>query len=91
MKIEVIDFYADWCIPCKDQDLIIEELKKIFQDKVEFRKVDIDKNKKLSIKYNISAIPTIIIEENGKFIKRYVGTTSIEELEEYIKKLIQEK
>lgn len=76
-KIVLIDFFADWCGPCKMQDPIIEELKKKFDGKVEFKKVDVDEDSKLADKYNIHAIPTLIVEKDGNLFARYVGVTNL--------------
>ncbi len=80
-KPVLIDFYADWCGPCKMQDPIIEELKAKLGDKVEFRKVNVDSNMELSIKYNIHAVPTLVLEKDGNIVKRYVGVTRADVLE----------
>lgn len=83
-RIIVMDFFAEWCGPCKMQDPIIEKLKEIFRDKIEFKKVDIDKDDVLKNKYKIQAVPTLIIEKDGIIFKRYVGVTSLKELEKDI-------
>lgn len=83
-KVVLMDFFAEWCGPCKMQDPIIEELKKKFGDKVEFRKVDVDTNQELAIKYMIHAVPTLILEKDGEVFKRYVGVTRAKVLEEDI-------
>lgn len=80
-KVVLMDFYADWCGPCKMQDPIIEELKKKFGDKIEFRKVDVDTNYELAAKYTIHAVPTLILEKDGTLFKRYVGVTRTSALE----------
>jgi thioredoxin 1 len=74
-KLVLIDFYADWCGPCKMQDPIMEELKKKFGDRVEFRKINVDDNMELSIKYEIRAVPTLVLEKDGILLKRYIGVT----------------
>ncbi len=74
-KVVLMDFFAEWCGPCKMQDPIIEELKKKFQDKIEFKKVDVDTNFELASKYTIHAVPTLILEKDGTLFKRYVGVT----------------
>lgn len=83
-SIVIIDFMAKWCGPCRMQDPIIETLKKKFEDKVEFRKVDIDENYELANRYTIQAVPTLIIEKDGKLLKRYIGVTPLKELEKII-------
>ncbi len=80
-KVVLMDFFAEWCGPCKMQDPILEELKKKFQDKVEFKKVDVDTNNELASKYTIHAVPTLILEKDGKLFKRYVGVTRASVLE----------
>ncbi len=90
-NITLIDFYADWCTPCKAQELIIDELKEKYGDKVIFKKYDVDENKELSIKYKISAIPTIIIEKENEVIKKFVGVTSAKNLEKEINELLKEE
>lgn len=80
-KVILTDYYADWCGPCKMQDPIIEELKKKFGDKVEFKKVNVDTNQELAIKFTVHAIPTLIIERDGSVFKRYTGVTPAKTLE----------
>lgn len=83
-NVILMDFYADWCGPCKMQDPIIDELKKKFDGKVEFKKIDVDTNQELAMKYTIHAIPTLILEKDGKVFKRYTGVTRANVLEEDI-------
>ncbi len=80
-KVVLMDFFAEWCGPCKMQDPILEELKKKFQDRVEFKKVDVDTNNELAAKYTIHAVPTLILEKDGTLFKRYVGVTRANVLE----------
>lgn len=83
-NVVVIDFMAEWCGPCKMQDPVIEELKKKFEGKVTFKKVDIDNNNELASKYKVMAVPTLIIEKDGNVFKKYVGLTRTKELEKAI-------
>ena len=80
-KVTLMDFYADWCGPCKMQDPINEEVMKKFKDKVEFKKIDVDSNQELASKYTVHAIPTIIIDKDGVVFKRYTGVTRAATLE----------
>ena len=59
-KPAVVDFYADWCGPCKDMALVLEEIAKEKGDEVVFYKVDIDENPDLANAFNISSIPTVV-------------------------------
>ena len=83
-RVVVIDFMAVWCGPCKIQDPILEDLKKKFEDKVEFKKIDVDKDSGLANKYTIRAVPTLIIEKDEKILKRYIGVTSFNELDKVL-------
>ncbi len=88
-NVVVIDFMAQWCGPCRMQDPILEALKKKFEDKVEFKKIDIDQNAEFANKYIINAVPTLIIQKDGKIFKKYVGVTSLKELEKTIGDALQ--
>lgn|SRR3990167_4594715 len=88
-KIVLMDFAAEWCGPCRIQDPILEDLKKKFGDKVEFKKIDVDKDEELASKYLIRAVPTLIIEKDGKIFKKYIGVTSLKELEKSIGEALQ--
>lgn len=87
-KTVLIDFFAEWCQPCKMQDPIIEKLKEIFGNKVEFKKINIDENSDLKNRYSIRAVPTLIIEKDGIVFKRYLGVTPLRELEKDITDVI---
>ncbi len=65
-KPVILDFYADWCGPCKMQGPILNNLKKELGDAVKVVKIDVDKNQTLSNKLGIRSIPTILIFQNGE-------------------------
>lgn len=81
----LIDFYADWCGPCKMMAPIVEELAKDLQGKVKVGKINVDENQELSMEYGIMSIPTVIIFKEGKEFKRFVGLRSKSELLEELK------
>ncbi len=88
-EIILTDFYAEWCSPCKMQDLIIKELKEKFKEKVKFEKLDIDKYEQLANKFKVMAIPTIIIQKNGEVVNKFVGVTSKKVLENELNNLLK--
>jgi len=75
-----MDFYADWCGPCKMQGPIFEELANDLGDKVEFRKINVDKEGDLAVEKGIMVVPTIILEKDGVEVQKWMGVTSKEEL-----------
>lgn len=87
-KPVVLDFYADWCGPCKFQGPILDELKQRMGDSVEIKKVDVDSNLDLAQKYGIRVVPTLIIEKNGQVIQTYEGVTATDELEQVLTSLV---
>lgn len=68
-----VDFYADWCGPCRYVAPIIEQLAHEYQGKVKFVKVDTDSNPDIAYRYGIQGIPTLIIFKNGQPVERIVG------------------
>lgn len=78
----LVDFYADWCGPCKTQSPILEELSGEFDGKVKIVKVDIDVggNKELATKYGVLSVPTLILFSNGEIKDTTVGVTNKKKL-----------
>lgn len=78
----LVDFYATWCGPCKMLGLVLEK----FDDEniVPILKLDVDEAKDVAEKYKVFTIPTLIIFENGKEIKRKVGYQSLDELRKWV-------
>ena len=81
----LVDFFATWCGPCKMLTPILSELADENKDNLKVVKVNVDEQKELAIKYDISSIPTLILFKNGNIINRVVGFHSKEELEEIVK------
>ena len=76
----LVDFYADWCGPCRMMSPIIDDIAKELERSVKVGKVNVDNNQELAIKYDVMSIPTIMIFEKGNPIKTYVGVTDKQEI-----------
>ena len=79
-KLVLMDFYADWCGPCRTQGPIFEDLARDLSDKVEFKKINVDKEGDLAAEKGIMVVPTIILEKDGAEVQRWMGVTSRDEL-----------
>ncbi len=69
----LVDFWAEWCQPCKMLAPTIDAIADEFKDKVKVGKVDTDSNRNTSVQYGISAIPTVIVFKGGQVAKKFVG------------------
>jgi thioredoxin 1 len=78
----LVDFWAEWCMPCKMLTPTIEKLAKDYTGKIKVGKVDTDSNRDISIKYQISAIPTVILFKNGQVHQKFVGLKPEREFKE---------
>ena len=76
----LVDFYADWCGPCKMMAPIVEGLANDLQGKVKVGKINVDEHQDLAMEYGIMSIPTLIIFKQGKEVKRLLGVRSKSEL-----------
>lgn len=85
----LIDFFAEWCGPCKRQGPILEELKRRMGEKVEIRKVDVDQHMEMANRYGIRVVPTLVIEKDGRVIRSFEGVTSAETLEAMLAPLVE--
>lgn len=84
-KTVLIDFWAEWCGPCRMQSPIIDDLENCMKEEMKVCKVNVDEESELASKYNIMSIPTLIIIKNGQIINKAVGLHSKEEILEMIK------
>ena len=73
-----VDFWAEWCGPCRMVGPVVEELAQEYSDVVDFVKVNVDQNNDLAQKYNVFSIPTLAIFKDGKSISQKIGAASKE-------------
>jgi thioredoxin 1 len=85
----LIDFFAEWCGPCKRMGPIIDELKVMMGDSVEIKKLNVDEHREEAQKYQISVVPTIIIEKDGVIAQKYQGVTDVQTLAAVLKPLVE--
>jgi len=80
--VTLVDFWAEWCGPCRMVAPIIEELAEEYDGKALIGKVDVDSNPDVAMKYNIRSIPTILILKDGEVVDKQIGATTKQKLTE---------
>ena len=72
-KTTIVDFFADWCGPCRKLSPIMDEIEQELSGKAKFTKINTDENIELAQKYQISGIPTLLVFKDGQLVERMVG------------------
>ena len=76
----LIDFYADWCGPCKMMGPILKDVAKKMEDRARIIKIDVDRNQNVAAKYQIQGVPTLMVFKGGKMLWRQSGVVPAAEL-----------
>jgi thioredoxin 1 len=82
--VSVVDFWAEWCGPCRLIGPIVDDLATEYEGRVTVGKVNVDDNPEVAMKYGIRSIPTILIIKDGEVVEKHVGTTTKASLAEKI-------
>jgi thioredoxin 1 len=69
----LVDFWADWCVPCRMQSPILEKVASEIGDKVTIAKLNVDKHKNIASRYGVRSIPTMLLFRHGRMVKQFVG------------------
>lgn len=85
----LIDFYADWCMPCVMMSPVLDELSEKFKGKIKIGKVDIEDNPGIAGRYSVVSIPNFVLLKDGKMVEQFVGSLSEEDFEEKLGKFAQ--
>ncbi|MCS7274316.1 MAG: thioredoxin [Candidatus Bipolaricaulota bacterium] len=72
----LVDFYADWCGPCRAIAPIIEEIAHELAGRLKVAKLDVDQNQEIALQYGVQSIPTLILFKNGREVERWIGYMS---------------
>lgn len=87
-QLMVVDFWAEWCAPCKMVEPIMESLAEEYGEDVFFGKVNVDEERELAMDHQVSSIPAILFFEDGEAVDRVVGALPEEEFAEKVEELI---
>ncbi|MCF8091339.1 MAG: thioredoxin [Desulfotignum sp.] len=90
-KVALVDFSAPWCGPCRQMAPVISKLKEKYKDKAAIVEIDIDSQPAVATHYMVQSIPTLILFDQGREIKRFVGVQSLETLEKNLDAVLTKK
>lgn len=85
-KVVLVDFYADWCGPCRMVAPVVEQIAEEYADRAVVGKLNVDENEEIAVRYGVMSIPTLIAFKNGEVVGKLVGVQP----KEVIERLIQE-
>ena len=80
----LVDFWAEWCGPCRIVGPIVEQLAQSLEGKIRVFKLNVDQNQEIAMKYNVQSIPSLVLFKNGKEIARTIGLSPKEKYEKFV-------
>ena len=80
----LVDFWAEWCVPCHMVSPVVEEIARDFADRMKAAKLNVEENEKAPFDYNIRTLPTLLLFKGGKVTEQYVGLISKENLQKLL-------
>ena len=87
-KATLVDFFAEWCGPCKMQTPILHKVADEYSDKMNFGAVNVDESEEIAAKYGVQSIPTLIVFKKGEVVKRAEGMKNESQLKDWLKEYI---
>ncbi|GAK47643.1 thioredoxin [Secundilactobacillus oryzae JCM 18671] len=88
--VTVVDFWADWCGPCKIMDPVLDQLESQFGQKIKFAKLDVDGNQDLAMSYKVMSVPSLVFFRDGKALEKVSGVYPKEKLAAYLERKLAE-
>jgi thioredoxin 1 len=85
----LLDFFADWCMPCLTMSPIVDELSEKFKGKIKFGKVNVEDNQEAAKKFDVVSIPNFVLLKDGKMIDQFIGSIPAIEFEEKLQKHLE--
>ena len=76
----LVDFYADWCMPCKMMAPVLDKIADAFGERLTVAKINVDDEQALAVQYGIQSIPALLLFKNGEVVKEFIGVRPFEEL-----------
>ena len=85
----LVDFFAEWCMPCMMMAPIIDEMSEKFRGKIKFGKVNVDENQEIAQRFNVRSIPTFVLFNNGEILEQFTGAVPEDELDNKLKSFLK--
>ena len=86
--VVLVDFFAEWCMPCVMMAPVIEDLSETFKGKIKFAKVNVGDAPEIAEKFDVSSIPNLIVFKDGKVVSRMIGAQSADDLEDKLREFL---